>query len=322
MFMADASTEAAIAWNDGNTNYTTTGVTNTTDGDGNTATLILTDSNSVTSGAQPHDAAAYCDSLVAHGHTDWYLPAKDELHLIDNDGVTPIGDIGRGATDVYWSSTEGATNDKALCEQYFTNSQSNCLKNTSTAWKVRCVRTGAVVSRSYFVLTNSTWTGNLGGLSGANSKCLTELTNEAFKGKNSAILDSSHVSAFMCNTSGCNNLEPNTKYYYAAAGSVTAGGASFTTDSSGAGPGDSGDWSASTKFNTDTNYWNGHGAGTSTLWDTSPETTSSADYCGGDWSNTSDKGYFGRTGRNDDRRWMENNTNCSDSLPLVCFVNE
>jgi hypothetical protein len=35
---------------------------------------------------------------------------------------------------------------------------------------------GGAPGTGYFVLTNSTWNGNLGGFSGANAKCLSELT--------------------------------------------------------------------------------------------------------------------------------------------------
>ena len=48
----------------------------------------------------------YCDGLSAHGHTDWYLPALDELNLYWNGGGgNQIGDIKIDGT-FYLSSTE------------------------------------------------------------------------------------------------------------------------------------------------------------------------------------------------------------------------
>src|SRR5258707_9791 len=103
----------------------------------------------------------------------------------------------------------------------------------------------APAGSGYFVLTNTTYDGNLGGLAGANSKCLTELTtNTAWAGYSSANsngqLVSSKVFAFLgTGSSGTTqNLLPLTTYYFASVGNAGAGGASFVTDSSGLGPGD------------------------------------------------------------------------------------
>jgi len=47
-------------------------------------------------------ANSLCSTLDRHGHTDWYLPSKSELGLIEeNDSA--IGDVVAGS---YWSSTE------------------------------------------------------------------------------------------------------------------------------------------------------------------------------------------------------------------------
>ena len=64
----------------------------------------------------------------------------------------------------------------------------------------------------FFVLSSVTFAANMGGLAGANSNCLTDLTNTSWKGKAEAKLDASHVFAFLCDGSTCNNLLPNTRY--------------------------------------------------------------------------------------------------------------
>ena len=116
----------------------------------------------------------------------------------------------------------------------------------------------------YFVLTSGTYTGNLGGLSGANSTCLTELTtNTGWLGYSTANgngqLVAGKVLAFLCDGNICNNLVPLTTYYFANAGNSAAGGASFTTNSSGFGPGDNADWAAANYFSGSYFYWSDDG---------------------------------------------------------------
>ena len=50
------------------------GVTDTADGDGNTATLA-----SLSNADSPYTAAILCDDLSFGGHTDWYLPSQEEV---------------------------------------------------------------------------------------------------------------------------------------------------------------------------------------------------------------------------------------------------
>jgi len=97
-------------------------------------------------------------------------------------------------------------------------------------------------------MSKDTWNGDLysvagaGGLSPLNAAdklCLRELTTlTSWQGysaaKSKGQLVASKVHAFLCNGgSGCNNLRPETTYYFANAGDSTVGGASFTTDSNG-----------------------------------------------------------------------------------------
>ena len=135
----------------------------------------------------------------------------------------------------------------------------------------------APASSGYFVLTATTYDGNVGKVAtGADAKCVTELatTSTGWQGYATASsngqLVEGKVHAFMSGNaaSGMNNLMPLTTYYFANAGDATAGGASFTTNASGQGPGDSNDWSGNSYFKGTFDYWSGRGSGTSTLWST------------------------------------------------------
>lgn len=91
-------------WNNGNASgYVATGATNN-NGALNTATLIATDSDSVTAGVQPHQAAQYCADAIYNGKDDWYLPSKNELGILCGNRVA-IGNFSIG-TDHYGSSSE------------------------------------------------------------------------------------------------------------------------------------------------------------------------------------------------------------------------
>jgi hypothetical protein len=138
-------TRSTLPWNNGNnSDYTTTSYTSQTDGDINTAGIIILDSDSATSGTQEHQAAQACADLNVHGHTDWYLPAASELDVIyenlmdgtpNDDNADPV--ITGFATAHYWSSTE--INSQESRSQSFSTGSSNY------SWKygdntVRCAR--------------------------------------------------------------------------------------------------------------------------------------------------------------------------------------
>lgn len=98
---------------------------------GSVATTTLA---GITSGAQggPHVAAMYCEKLNYGGYTDWYLPNRQELHLI----IANQASIGGITASNYWSSTE-KSNVYAWIESN-TGYQSDDPKNDNVF--VRCVR--------------------------------------------------------------------------------------------------------------------------------------------------------------------------------------
>jgi hypothetical protein len=138
-------------WNDGTTNYydipgltnytTTTGVGNgasNTDVNyggpttGNTPTIVA-----ITAAGQGgyHAAARYCDKLSYGGYTDWYLPNRYELNLMNtNKASIPGLDV---TGNWYWSSTEYATNT-AWIQRFSDGYQSTDYKVNAN--RFRCLR--------------------------------------------------------------------------------------------------------------------------------------------------------------------------------------
>jgi hypothetical protein len=195
---------------------------------------------------------------------------------------------------------------------------------------------GSSVNPGYFVLSSSTWNGNLGGMAGANSKCLTELTtNTGWKGYATANangqLTTTKVHAAICDVSDfqgypnygdCNELKPLSTYYFAYAGDSSKGGASFTTDSSGLGPNDSADWSDAGHFGVATSRWNDQYSAGDTAWSYDHWTsgqdcnawTSASSARSGDAPVTNDttKGRWISYGGHDD--------SCNHTQHLICYV--
>ncbi|MCX6720756.1 MAG: DUF1566 domain-containing protein [Candidatus Staskawiczbacteria bacterium] len=115
-----------------------TGATSTTDGAANTNNLAARGSRYV--------AAYYCKNMSTGGHTDWYLPAKDELNtLYVNKGALGMGGL------YYWSSTE--YNSYYAWAQYNDGNQYKDGKYGTRL--VRCVRYIALPTCTAF--TYSDW---------------------------------------------------------------------------------------------------------------------------------------------------------------------
>lgn len=79
------------------------------------------------------NAALTCYNLVAHGHSDWYLPARDELEvMLDNSGV-----IGGFTSAVwYWSSTEYSNNQAYM----YTTTGTSASGSKQNSLYLRCIR--------------------------------------------------------------------------------------------------------------------------------------------------------------------------------------
>lgn len=112
----------------------TTDISNTVTGRANSAALASGYSN-----AWP---AKYCDSLMAHGKSDWYLPARNELAVIGtNRTVANISDTLVQTTTTYssyyWSSTESANGTawyQRMSDGFLSSAAKYC------GFLVRCVR--------------------------------------------------------------------------------------------------------------------------------------------------------------------------------------
>jgi hypothetical protein len=171
----------------------------------------------------------------------------------------------------------------------------------------------------YLVQSSTTWNGNLGGLAGADAKCLTDLTNNDWKGKATAgILSAGRVKAFLCSGSSCNNLSPNTPYILSTSGDPAAGGVGFVTNANGQGFGhqfynDSG--GAIWRSNTD--FWTNRGTLNDELWSNTPK---GGNHCA-NWSSTTGNGHKGNSSGNGERyRWDNGTSSCGSTLYLACVV--
>jgi hypothetical protein len=188
--------------------------------------------------------------------------------------------------------------------------------------------TAAPAGSGYFVLSHGTYNGNIGtgGLTGADAICKTDLTaNTGWQGyataNSNGQLIAAKIHAFLCVSGSCNNLTASTTYYFANASNSAAGGASFTTDSSGFGPGDSNNWSAANYFSGSFSYWTGRYYTSATKWATS---TGVSNFCA-TWNNTGGGGAQGQIGlssNTDQTRWyVPTAPNCGNTYHLICFVN-
>lgn len=181
----------------------------------------------------------------------------------------------------------------------------------------------------YFVLSNSTWDGNLGGLAGADAKCLSDLTGNDWLNKADAVarglLTASNVRAFLCLHAGtCRNTTPLATYTFAVSGNNALGGASFMTYSDSTGPGNNQNWTGTNYFGGNVEYWSArdpsNGTNTDKQW-------GSATCCGGaldcgDWTSSSSgvSGIVGISLHTDGGRWRSSQANCNVPKRLVCMV--
>jgi type II secretory pathway pseudopilin PulG len=191
-------------------------------------------------------------------------------------------------------------------------------------------------SVGYFVMTNGTWDGNLGGFSGANSRCLSDLTANDWRGKATAVanglLTAANVRAFICaGASGysgaCNNAVPLGTYLFARSGSTTAGGASFMANASGFGPQNEISWSSANYFGSGQEFWSNRTSTSNAMWADGHQAWASigGGACSNFTSNSAaDFAGYGNPASPTAARWGSGwyggGRNCNQSLALVCFV--
>jgi hypothetical protein len=191
--------------------------------------------------------------------------------------------------------------------------------NTSDANTVLDVITATVGSSlpaGAFVLSSSAYTGNLGGMSGADTICYNEIINNNWKNKASfGIIPPELVSAWLCGSSTtCQPLLEGVSYKFAKAGSPATGGGVIVAGSGGAGPNDASDWSTATAFGAAETYWTGRNTGTTTAWGAGVSSCST-------FTSTSSTSRNGQSNATNSARWNSSTPNCTSSLKLICAVN-
>ncbi|MCL2470090.1 MAG: DUF1566 domain-containing protein [Alphaproteobacteria bacterium] len=119
------------SWNNGTTPDTIlTGFNSVTTGRANTAGLAA-----LNNASSPYQAAVACQNLTVVGHSDWYLPARDELIMVH--AISQNGTANGFTTTNYWSSSE--TN--AGSASHIQPSTGNVVAdNKSYSRAIRCVR--------------------------------------------------------------------------------------------------------------------------------------------------------------------------------------
>lgn len=185
----------------------------------------------------------------------------------------------------------------------------------------------ALPSNGYFVWSHDTHNGGLTNRAGADSWCLSQLTtNTGWVGYATANaagqLVAAQVHAYVCDGNSCNRLKANTTYHFANAADATAGGATFTTDNMGNGPGDANNWSGATFFNISANWWAMAGLG--------PNPSNTVDGRNSEVANNNclslssgssgNNGQYGVTGATNSTRWDKASKACNTAYNLICYV--
>jgi hypothetical protein len=262
-------------------------------------------------------------------------PAKVSIEYMTNLVVTgfertlPVTVSGGGASirNATWGSAwGGAATMRAgdALSVLMTSSSANAAKVTATVtmgsavanWDIVTAAATGNLTDGFLVLTSASFNGNLGGLSGANAKCLADLLAFDWKNKTSAFVDATTVKALVCDGTTCNNLLPNSEYRYARSNSPNDGGGSFLTGANGTGPNENTNWSTSMRFGVTASVWTGRAAGSGSAW----ATTSGVNHCRGWTWGTSDLGANGNTNYTDSARWALATANCTSSARLICFI--
>lgn len=91
-------------------------------------------------GSGTFPAFELCENNTYHSKSDWYLPARDELHLLwENRAAINANAAGNFTTGNNWSSTESSTLT-AWYQSFSNGDHGNSLTKSSNSTAVRCVR--------------------------------------------------------------------------------------------------------------------------------------------------------------------------------------
>ncbi|MFC1678107.1 hypothetical protein ACFLZ9_00040 [Patescibacteria group bacterium] len=194
-------------------------------------------------------------------------------------------------------------------------------------------------SDNWFLLSENTYNGNLGGLDGADDLCLAEVNSapDNFINKPNKIYSPSEVRAWLCDNTDCRSLLNNAAYTMGHIGSEATGGWTFFTDADGRGPYDDKDWSQGDAFGIVTPYshWTGR-RDTELGQPVDPQlwpNEASAKDCSNWTTNvagcTAGSGATGGV-TDDEERWRQDESeiscswfeNCDNSYHIICLVED
>jgi len=173
----------------------------------------------------------------------------------------------------------------------------------------------------YFLLSHGTWTGNLGGNAGADAKCLQEVNDYDWLGKNDRLFSEAEVHAFICG-GPCFNLAGNTEYTFGVINDMAHGGNTFITDEYGRGPNNTDNWSLAGIFGGSASYWAARGDVSNNLWSNSNSGDTCSNWTNGWAGNTSPRGDYGASGYTDSYRWNrpDGYNFCKNTRHIICAV--
>ena len=126
--------QGEYTWNRGVMTWIETYANSHTDGQANTSLLA-----GLTDAASPYYAALACHDLDEHGHSDWFLPAREELYMLweNRDAIGNFNDRGDPYFDAYWSSTES---DAAAAHTLYFDIGQDVVQTKNAPFFVRCIR--------------------------------------------------------------------------------------------------------------------------------------------------------------------------------------
>jgi len=141
MFVTPADAPSAM-WDNNNADSDIGGLTNCSVAPPAGSVACRTgESYTTTLAGLSYAAAQYCDTLVAHGQNDWYLPSQDELYTLYTNRASIGGFTTSGALPAaaYWSVSENtAANGRVL--DFAAGSATAANRAKSEVNRVRCVR--------------------------------------------------------------------------------------------------------------------------------------------------------------------------------------